>query len=126
MKKGFTLVELLAVIALLAIIVAFIVPNVLKTFNKSKSSLSEVQKKQIEEALEMYLNDCYFNPIELNDEDSCMDEYDEQDWDNGYISIEEFNPNNLKNYINNICKGELSKFQIINNKINWENSVCDL
>ena len=35
-KKGFTLVELLAVIAILAILVIIALPNILKMFNNAK------------------------------------------------------------------------------------------
>ena len=44
-KKGFTLVELLAVIAILAILVIVAMPNVLGMFNQAKSStfVTEVQ-----------------------------------------------------------------------------------
>ena len=45
-KKGFTLVELLAVIAILALLVIIALPNVLKMFNQAKKDtemvLSEV------------------------------------------------------------------------------------
>lgn len=53
-KKGFTLVELLAVIVLIAIIASIttvIIKNVLKD---SKSELTNIQKKYIEEAAEQY------------------------------------------------------------------------
>ena len=45
-KKGFTLVELLAVIAILAILVVIALPNVLGMFNtaKTNSFVTEVQK----------------------------------------------------------------------------------
>lgn len=45
-KKGFTLVELLAVIAILAILVIVAMPNVLGMFNQAKSNtfVTEVQK----------------------------------------------------------------------------------
>ena len=44
-KKGFTLVELLAVIAILAILVIIALPNVLKMYNDSKKNafLTEVK-----------------------------------------------------------------------------------
>ena len=42
-KKGFTLVELLAVIVILGIIALITVPNVLKTINNSKGKLKTVQ-----------------------------------------------------------------------------------
>ena len=59
-KKGFTLVELLAVIAILAILVIIALPNVLKMFNDAKKNsfitetktiYSEVSKKYISETM---------------------------------------------------------------------------
>ncbi len=60
MEKGFTLVELLAVIAILALLVIIALPNVLKMFNDSKKNsfltetktiYSEVSKKYISESM---------------------------------------------------------------------------
>ena len=42
-NKGFTLVELLAVIAILAVLMLLIMPNILKMFNKGKESAFKVQ-----------------------------------------------------------------------------------
>ena len=38
-KRGFTLVELLAVIAILAILVAIVMPNVMREYNKAKADI---------------------------------------------------------------------------------------
>lgn len=46
-KKGFTLVELLAVIAILAILVIIAMPNVLKMFNESKKNTFLTEAKAI-------------------------------------------------------------------------------
>lgn len=46
-KRGFTLVELLAVIAILAILVLFALPNILKMFNNAKRSTFETEIKEI-------------------------------------------------------------------------------
>ena len=44
-KNGFTLVELLAVIAILAILVAIVMPNVMKEYNKAKASVFVTDSK---------------------------------------------------------------------------------
>ena len=46
-KRGFTLVELLAVIAILAILVIIALPNVLKMYNSSKKNIFLVEAKEI-------------------------------------------------------------------------------
>ena len=46
-NKGFTLVELLAVIAILAILVIIALPNVLKMYNSSKKNIFLVEAKEI-------------------------------------------------------------------------------
>ena len=67
-KKGFTLVELLAVIAILAILVVIAMPNVLGMFNSSKKNtfVTEVQNilKQaatdyVSKSLEGFVGDGY-------------------------------------------------------------------
>ncbi len=52
MKKGFTLVELLAVISILGIIVLIVTTSVIDTLTKTKSSLSNTQISTIEKAAE--------------------------------------------------------------------------
>ena len=51
-KKGFTLVELLAVIAILAILVVIALPNILSMFNNAKKSSFETELKSVYTAAE--------------------------------------------------------------------------
>lgn len=53
-NKGFTLVELLAVITVLGIIAIITVPNIINILNDSKDSLNEQQKNQILNAAKLY------------------------------------------------------------------------
>ena len=46
-KKGFTLVELLAVIAILALLVIIALPNVLSMFNEAKKDIFLIEAKTI-------------------------------------------------------------------------------
>lgn len=46
-KNGFTLVELIAVIVILALILLIVTPNVIGTLNRSKARLNETQKQQV-------------------------------------------------------------------------------
>lgn len=55
-NKGFTLVELLAVIVILGIIAIVTVPNVINVLNDSSVNLNKKQKEQILNAARMYGN----------------------------------------------------------------------
>ena len=54
-RKGFTLVELLAVIVILAIVLIIAVPGVLSSINKTKNNAYESQLKIIKEAAKNYI-----------------------------------------------------------------------
>lgn len=56
-KKGITLVELLAVLAIIAILAAFIFPNMNKYISRSKNTTDEIQVANIKEAAKSYLAD---------------------------------------------------------------------
>ncbi|MBQ6285926.1 MAG: type II secretion system protein [Bacilli bacterium] len=56
-KNGFTLTELLAVIAILGVIVLAVVPNVLKLFNQSVDKFFEQQQGYVLTAAELYVQD---------------------------------------------------------------------
>lgn len=49
-RKGFTLVELLAVILVIALIATFALPQILTQFSNNADNLSEKQKQMIEDA----------------------------------------------------------------------------
>ena len=66
-KKGFTLVELLAVIAILALLVLIAVPNVLGMFNKAKKDTFLTEAKNIfKESASKYISDNMHNSNEGN------------------------------------------------------------
>lgn len=56
-SKGFTLVELLAVIVILGIIMAFTYPNVVSLIEKNKNDNYEQLKESIESAAKSYISD---------------------------------------------------------------------
>ena len=66
-KKGFTLVELLAVIAILALLVIIALPNVLSMFNKAKKDTFLTEAKSIfKESASKYISDNMHNSNEEN------------------------------------------------------------
>lgn len=54
MKKGFTLVEVIAIVAILAIITVLVVPKVKNTIEKNKRKVCEGIKKTIEDSAKSY------------------------------------------------------------------------
>ena len=71
MKRGFTLVELLAVMIILGMIVLITFPNIQKSFNKSSEKLLEKQIKSIENVARAWgatnnsqFDDCYILTLE--------------------------------------------------------------
>ena len=62
MKKGFTLVELLAVIAILAILVIIALPNVMGMFNTAKENSFNTEVKEVfKTAQQTWISDNMFN-----------------------------------------------------------------
>lgn len=54
-KRGFTLVELLAVILVISLIATFALPQVLNQFSNNAEELSEKQREMIVEAARVYV-----------------------------------------------------------------------
>lgn len=84
-NKGFTLVEVLAVITILGIIIIFALPVALDTIGKSRNTLNEYTKKNIADTAKMYF----------------MDIIEKVDPDNKYYTI-----NDDVNFISNITGKE--------------------
>ena len=70
-KKGFTLVELLAVIAVLAILIIIALPNVLELFNNSSDTVMSVQEQNVLSAADNYLDDYCIHPINSERKSLC-------------------------------------------------------
>lgn len=63
MKKGFTLVELLAVIAVVAVLSIIVVPNVMKLFTDSTTKSMDIQENSVLDAANIFVNDYCTHPI---------------------------------------------------------------
>ena len=77
-NKGFTLVELLAVIAIMAILLIIALPNVLKMFNESKEKIFLTESKSVfKEAINQTIKDRNFSDViyckSMNDEINPLD-----------------------------------------------------
>lgn len=58
-EKGFSLIELLAVIIILAVITTIVVPSVIRTIRRSADQSYEVLVKSIETSAELYITNRY-------------------------------------------------------------------
>ena len=64
-KKGFTLVELLAVLVILVVIMTIAIPSVTSSIERSKHKQKNAKIELIESAAELYI-DRYINSITTN------------------------------------------------------------
>lgn len=86
MKKGFTLVELLAVIAILGMIVVIAVPNVMDIFKSSNEGMMISQETSVLDAANIYLNDYCIHPI-YHSSICSVNRYDDSDSNKVYLCL---------------------------------------
>ena len=56
-KRGFTLIEILAVIVIIALILVLVTPNILANLSKARGKVSDATEKVIEEAVDLYIDE---------------------------------------------------------------------
>lgn len=68
-KKGFTLIELLAVVAIIAILSLVTLPTIINQYSDKTEQISDVTKKMILSAAELYAseNNMNYGSVTLND-----------------------------------------------------------
>ena len=79
-KKGFTLVEILAVLVILSLLLILTIPSIKNALTNGKNKINEINKKQIEDAAKIIVDEViYCNMTEItkdalaetSDETSC-------------------------------------------------------
>ena len=103
-KKGFTLVELLCVIAILAILVVIALPNILSMFNSAKKNAFEAEAKNVYTTAEQqWISDTFISSgtkVYSHCESGCNDK----------LSVNA--RDNLEYYIEFSSKGDVVKYYI--------------
>ena len=59
-KKGFTLVEILAILVIMSLIFALVYPNIQDALNNSKKAISELNRKQIEDSVKIIVDEVIY------------------------------------------------------------------
>ena len=73
-KKGFTLVELLAVLVILSLLLILTIPSIRDALTNGKNKINEINKKQIEDAAKIIVDEViYCNMTEIA-KDALKDE----------------------------------------------------
>ena len=96
-KKGITLIELMAVIALIAIIATIFFPNINRILNKSHNQSGQVQESTIIESTETYLTDHIGDDIDFDVNPSITIKLKDL-VDGGYLTREPKEPGTGKLY----------------------------
>lgn len=106
MKKGFTLVELLVVIALIGFISIIIVPKVISIFNDSLDKDIKIEENNIKDAAKLYIQDYCINSEEECPETFkvayyiCLSDLQKKNSDgNKYLDVVK--------YKDDVCKGAI-------------------
>ena len=86
-KKGFTLTEILAVIALIGVLLLFVLPNLMKIFSNSVKQVMKTQENELVEAGMLYLEDYCKNKIGNNICPGTIKRESNNKY-NGYVSLD--------------------------------------
>lgn len=84
-EKGFSLLELMAVMVILGLISAFAVPNIYKKISKGKQQAAKTQISIIESSLESYRMDTGDFPSETQGLDALRSDPGVDSWDGPYL-----------------------------------------
>ena len=113
-NKGFTLVELLAVIVILVVISSIAIPTISSSLDRSKGKQTDAKKKLLISAAELYVTDhrnsipttanCYITTTQLKNE-GYIDSDATLDSSNNTITGCIHYDNNQYNFTNSGCNG---------------------
>lgn len=103
-NKGFTLIEMIMVIAILAMLAVLTTPNVIKLINKNKADNYNSVIDSIIKASDLYTSD---NRYDLNFNGSCTGDYEVTPNVSTSITLQDLiNSNDISTPIRNECTNE--------------------
>jgi prepilin-type N-terminal cleavage/methylation domain-containing protein len=74
-QKGFTLVELVVVMAILVLLTALAVPKFTAVLANARTDANESNKKLLQEAVDLYISSENVAPAEVDDLQDLLDQY---------------------------------------------------
>ena len=115
MKKGFTLVEMIATIAILSIIILISAPSVLKSYNESRIKAMVIQETKLVEAGDILLDDYCNDALDESKKEKCSEYYQRL-----------YSVSNLKDEVNYnyICVRDLKNLKYYSEKLVYGGSNC--
>jgi general secretion pathway protein G len=72
-KRGFTLMEILIVVAIIGLLAALVMPNILGRYEKSKEEIAKAQLEMLSTAIEAFRLDTGRYPNSLDELINCQD-----------------------------------------------------
>ena len=111
-RKGFTLIEIIFVIAILGILVVIATPATIGIVKSSKVKIMKINENEVADASKIFANDYYFNPISK--------EYKEKK-DEVFPLVRINN-----NYYRYVCLNTLKENKYLENDIKYADEIdCD-
>lgn len=87
-QKGFTLIELMIVIAIIGLLIAIVIPDLLKTREMSEIEASKASLRGVQSALELYYTHYKYYPSDLKQlitEGYLSENSDKDPWGRDYL-----------------------------------------
>jgi general secretion pathway protein G len=109
-KRGFTLIEILIVVAIIGLIASLVMPNIFKKFEQSKEQIAKAQIETLSSAVRSYMMDMDKCPKSL--EDLIKNEDNSSKWHGPYLSKDKIPLDPWGHPYQFKCPGEHGTFDI--------------
>ena len=119
-KKGFTLVEIIAVVAIMAILVTFAGTNLIKKYNQSKIDALIIQEGQLVQSGDMVIQDYCKDPLNKDFQLQCDDYYKSYVDARGALIVDETD----NTYMKYICVNDLKTLEYYSEELQLSGQNC--